>query len=194
MSSRNWDEASLALHNMNGALDSEYRLPISSYLWNSNEDSFLLWKCSNCTTTETKVINEGQEDEYQKEVEVPTTSRLEDIKIYEEICDPVITLLINAKTRKIWICPKCNHHDPVRNVIAHMMKYPSPHYRGYIYDEPHRAQTGLTSRHGLYPRQMEMWCRNYSIELEHRLSEYRLEYIARNGHDMDDSGYKDDGK
>jgi hypothetical protein len=40
---------------------------------------------------------------------------------------------------------------------------------------------------------MRIWGRNYSLELERQLAVYRIEYIKQNGHDMEDSGYKDKG-
>ena len=194
MSSGDWVDASLALHNMNGALDVDYRLPISSVDWDKNADSYLVWKCRTCTSTETKTINKGEDDEYTKEVEVPTTSRFEDVKLFDVICNLELSLMSGQKSLRMWICPKCKTEDTVRSVEAEQLAYPSPHYRGCIYDEPIRPNLTIATRRGSYPNQMEAWCRNYSIELEHQLAIYRLEYIKQNGVDMEDSGYKDDGK
>jgi hypothetical protein len=48
-------------------------------------------------------------------------------------------------------------------------------------------------RRGNYPTLMRKWTRLFSFELEHQLAVYRLEYIKRNGVDMEDSGYQDKG-
>lgn len=193
LSSGNWDDASLALHNMNGALDDEYRLPINSEMWEKKKDAYVVWKCNNCTTIETKIINKGEEDEYTKEIEVPTCSKHEDIRTYTQQCDPILKLLVGTETREMWVCPKCNHADAVSNVETQLRKHKSPHYRGCIYDEPTKPLTGLAQRRGGYPARMEAWCRNYSIELEHQLAIYRLEYVQQHdGEDMADS-YHDKG-
>jgi hypothetical protein len=194
LTSGNWKDASLALHNMNGALDEDYRLPISSEMWKNNVEGFIVWRCKNCTTTEKKTINKGDDDEYEKEIEVPTTSKRSEIRIFQRRNNTVVSFLAEEEITKMWECPKCLSSDSVKNAEQENQTYPSPHYRGCIYDEPSRPLTGLAMRRGAYPRSMEAWCRNYSIELEHQLAVYRIEYIRQNGHDMEDSGYKDDGK
>lgn len=193
MNSKSWDEASLSLHNMNGALDTDYRLPISDEEWNKQNDGYVVWKCNECTTTQKKVMNEGEDNEYIKEIQVPTTSRREDIKVFEERSSQVVQILSGEKTRKMWTCPKCGNVDSVKHVKSEMIRYQTPHFRGCIYSEPQRPLTGLERRRGEYPQYMRKWARNYSMELEHRLAVYRLEYIKQNGHDMEDSGYQDKG-
>ena len=193
MSSGNWDLAALSLHNMNGALDVDYQLPISNEIWEEKKESCIVWKCNNCTTTETKIINKGKEDEYKKEVQVPTCSKYEDIRTYDEQCSLELQILSGQKTRHMWVCPKCTESSSVEKTEKEMQKYPSPHYRGCIYEQPAKPKLGLMQRRGTYPAQMEAWCTNYSMELEHQLANYRLEYVAEHGHDMEDSGFKDDG-
>ena len=193
MVSEDWDNASLSLHNMNGALDVDYRIPISSPMWEEKREDYIIWKCNNCTTTETKTINKGEDDEYTKEIELPTCSEFKDIRIYDERCDLTTEILTGKKSIEMWDCPKCKQSATVSQSKKEMMKYPRPHYRSCIYDEPIKPNGGIAIRHGVYPTQMEIWCRNYSIELEHQLAVYRLEYISKMGHDMEDSGYKDDG-
>ena len=194
MVSEDWDNACLALHNMNGALDVDYRLPISTKMWEEKREDYIIWKCSNCTTTETKTINKGEDDEYTKDVQVPTCSELKDIRIYDRRTSFLDEVLSGKTSETMWDCPKCKNPETVAQSKKEMMKYPRPHYRTCIYDEPTKPSGGIAIRHGVYPTQMETWCRHYSIELEHQLAVYRLEYIAKMGHDMEDSGYKDDGK
>jgi hypothetical protein len=191
--SGNWDEMSLALHHMNGALEIDYRIPTDNELWNQQKDDYIVWKCNSCTTIKTKVINKGEDDEYTKEIKEPTCSELHEIKIWEENCSDVIALLINSKTRKMWECPNCQNVASVKSVESQLRKYPRPHYRVCIYDEPERPLTGLMRRRGSYPLLMRAWGRNYSLELERQLAVYRIEYIKQNGHDMEDTGYKDKG-
>lgn len=191
--SGNYDSASLALHNMNGSLDLDYRLPISSKEWGEKEDGYIVYECKECTETEMKTMNKGDEDEYEKEIEIPSRFKRTEIKIYTEECNEIVRLLIGSKTRKMWICPKCDNHSSVSSVEKTIVEYKSPNFRGCIYKEPDRPITGLQRRRGIYPNLMKQWCKNYSIELEHQLAVYRLEYIRQTGHDMEDSGYKDTG-
>ena len=193
LKSGDWDTMSLALNHMNGALEIDYRVPTDNVLWNQQKDDYIDWKCNSCTTTETKVINKGEDNEYIKEVEVPTCSELHEVKIFEEQCSEILVLLTESKTRKMWECPKCNNVSSVKSVESQLRKYPRPHYRVCIYNEPKRPLTGLQRRRGTYPKEMRIWGRNYSLELERQLAVYRIEYIKQNGHDMEDSGYKDKG-
>lgn len=194
MDSGNWAKASLALHNMNGSLDAEYRLPINTELWQSQQDGYVVWECTKCTTEQKIIENKGEEDETEKIIEVPTRSKKDEIRIFEERCSPVIQLLAERKSRRMWECPKCGEIAPVRSVSSKLLKYPAPHYRGCIYEEPEAPKTGLMRNRGAYPTAMRKWTKNYSIELEHQLAIYRLEYIRQHGEDMEDAqGYKDKG-
>lgn len=194
MASGDWDLASLSLHNMNGALDVEYRLPISTEIWIRNKEGYVVWKCKFCTTTETKVINQDQDDEYTKEIEVPTITKAEDVKTFEERCDFETQVLLHQISRRVWSCSKCKGVQPCLTVETKMFTHQRPHYRGCIYDEPIKPRNQMMQRRGSYPANMREWCVNYSKELEHQLAIYRLEYIKINGEDMADSEYKDDGK
>ncbi|MCH7967559.1 MAG: hypothetical protein IIB02_09145 [Thaumarchaeota archaeon] len=100
---------------------------------------------------------------------------------------------LSCKTRKIWICGKCKNEAPVLDVDEKLSKHEEPFYRGCIRVEPVRPITGLAIRRGSYPAQMRSWCVDFSLELEHQLAVYRIEYINQTGHDMEDSGYQDKG-
>ena len=193
LKSGDWDTMALALRYMNGALDLEYRIPMSTELWNEQKDGYQMWKCFSCTTTETKTINKGEDNEYTKEVQVPTCSKRKDVEKFVEKCSGLTAFLSESKTRKMWICPKCKNVSSVKLVESQLMKHKQPHYRGCIYDEPTRPLTGLMLRHGIYPKGMRMWGEAYSIELEHQLALYRQEYLNKYGVDIDDNGYKDEG-
>ncbi len=195
MDVNNWDSASLALHNMNGSLEVDYRLAISNELWYDKKSSYIIWKCKNCTTKKTITVNKGEEDEKEKEVEVPTCSKREDITIFDQRCNGIVEICTGSKTRQMWECPKCETVQPVANVEAEMLKHTEPFYRGCIYSQPIKPITGLMRRRGAYPEQMIKWCTAFSIELEHQLAIYRFEYISQHGHDMADSidDYKDKG-
>lgn len=184
---------SLALNHMNGALEIEYRIQTDTEAWNKQRDDYIVWKCNNCTTKETKIINKGEEDEYVKEIDVPTCSERKDIKIFSEKCSEAIAFFLNSKTRKMWICPNCKNESSVKSVETQLRKHMKPHYRGVIYEEPMRPNTGLQRRRGTYPKDMRIWGTRYSIELERKLAIYRIEYIRVNGEDMSDSGYQDKG-
>ncbi len=189
-----WSSMSLALHHMNGALEIEYRIPISSKLWDEQKDGYIVWKCNSCTTPETKVINKGEDNEYTKEIEVSTCSKRKDIQIFSERCSDVVRVLSGLHTRKMWICPKCQNISSVKSVESQVMEYKQPHYRGCIYEEPDRPKTSLLINRGTYPKTMRNWGRSYSIELERQLAVYRIEYISQHGHDMEDAtGYQDTG-
>lgn len=187
-----WDQMTLGLTNMNGTLEIDYRLPISTEEWNMQQD-VIVWKCDNCTTTETKIINEGDDDQYTKEIEVPTISKRKDIRTFVEYCSSQIIFLSGKKKRKMWICPKCENVSSVDLVKSALMKFKQPNFRSCIYEQPQRPLTGLKRRRGLYPEEMRVWGTHYSEELEHKLALYRMEYISQHGHDMQDSDYKDEG-
>jgi hypothetical protein len=188
-----WDKMSLALRHMNGALPIEYRIIVNDELWNQQKDHYIVWKCSNCTTTEHKTINEGEENEYVKEIEVPTTSNLKDIVLFTEHCLGVLTLLTESKTREMWICPSCKNIASVGSKETQLKRHEMPHYRDCIYSEPSKPLTGLMRRRGAYPLLMRKWGENFSIELERKLVLYRIEYAPMESMESMDSGYKDTG-
>ncbi len=192
LESGRWDQMSLGLANMNGTLEVDYRLPISSEDWNT-QNNVIVWKCNNCTTTETKIVNEGEDDQYSKEIEVPTISKRGDIRIFEEICSSEDVILSGKKIRSMWVCPSCENVSSVDSVKSAVMKFKQPNFRNCIYEQPQRPLTGLAMRRGAYPEEMRKWGTCYSEELEHKLALYRMEYISQHGHDMEDSGYKDEG-
>lgn len=187
-----WAMVSLGLHNMNGALEEEYRLPINTRDWETQEDGYIVWDCPHCTTKEKRISNEDEDEEQITYVDVPTRSKKSDIIIFEETNDLVLSLLSGKEDRKMWICPKCKAINSVDMVEATFMKYPQPHYRGCIYEEPQLPLTGLMRRRGSFPNRMRVWAKCYSMELEHKLALYRLEYIAQHGNDMEFS-YQDKG-
>jgi phage FluMu protein Com len=190
----NWSQVSLGLNNMNGSLDEEYRLPVNNKSWVEQEGGYVVWECPLCTTTETKIYNKGEADEYSKQIQVPTTSKRSDITIFTENCTDIIKLLTGKRQRKMWICPKCKGVNSVDKVESALVKYAEPHYRNCIYEEPIRPLTGLKRRRGTYVEQMKKWAKAYSLELEHKLALYRLEYIAQHGEDMNSEfDFKDKG-
>ncbi|MCJ8306831.1 MAG: hypothetical protein HRU07_07275 [Nitrosopumilus sp.] len=194
LSSGNWSTMSLALHHMNGALEIEYRIPISSDLWEEQKDGYIVWKCNSCTSPETKIINKGEDNEYTKEIQVATCSKREDIERFTEKCSDIIRVLSGDITRRMWICPNCKNIASVRSVESQILKYKQPHYRGCIYEEPSRPKTSLMRNRGSYPSDMRKWGRTYSIELERQLAVYRIEYISQHGHEMEDTtGFQDRG-
>lgn len=185
-STNKWSHVSLGLHNMNGALDEDYRLTISDTKWQENEDGYIVWDCQNCTEEKIIIVNEGKENEKEKTIKVPTRSKRSEIKIFTEHCNKVVQFLSGLDNRKMWVCPKCKHIMSVASTKATMLKYPAPHYRDCIYSEPIQPLTGLQTRRGSYPQQMRRWARYFSIEIEHKLLQYRLEYIKQ--HDGQDMG------
>ncbi|MBC8501912.1 MAG: hypothetical protein H8D35_02155 [Nitrosopumilus sp.] len=192
MESGNWVEASLSLHLMNGALDINYRIPISTRLWESKRESWKLWECNNCTTTETRIINKGEDDESSEDVEISSSFEKKDVKIFTEKCSAQVAILSGKKKREMWICPKCENITSVTSTLKRLQKHENPHYRGCIYDEPITPKTGLMRNRGAYPTAMRKWCTSYAKELEHRMMIYRVEY--QKAHPDEDYGdYKDEG-
>lgn len=191
----NWGMVSLGLHNMNGSLDIDYRLPVSTDVWKSKQDGYVVWECGSCTEIIKQKVNEGEEDEQIIEKKIPTRSKRSEVLIFKERNNLVISLLTKRPSRKLWVCPKCKTVSSVSVVKAKLMKYPEPHFRTCIYSEPVRPMTGLQRRRGTYPREMIAWSKTFSKELEHQLALYRLEYVRVNGKDMDDTGggYVDKG-
>lgn len=190
---KKWRDVALGLHNMNGALDEDYRLPINTKEWNSKDDSYIVWICDHCTTTKkVRVDPDDPDNKKMKEIQVPTQSKREDIRIFTERCSQVVRILSGHKTRKMWECPKCKTVASVDTARLKRIKYAEPHYRGCIYQEPELPLTGLERRKGNYPEEMRKWAKYYSMELEHQLALYRLEYIKEHGVDPE-FDYKDTG-
>jgi len=177
---------------MNGSLDEDYRLPINTKEWTEKQDGFIVWVCDNCTEEKTDVTKNEDGTETRKKYKVPTQSKREDINVFEENCSQIVEILSGKKTRKMWECPKCKNVSSVAKVRAKLIRYAEPHYRGCIYREPDLPLTGLQRRKGNYPEEIRTWAKLYSMELEHKLAEYRLEYIKEHGVDPE-FGMQDKG-
>ncbi len=192
METGNYNGSYAALNNMNALLTEEYRINVSTDAYNSFEDEVTLCKCKFCKMDREEIIHEGEEDERKKIVKVPTEFRFSSIKIIKVIAPFIDSILTGKESELVWYCPECKAENKVSETEKPKVKRERPYYRKVVKDCPTR-QAGITGRM-TFDTEYDSYAWNFSEELENTLSKYRIEYIAQNGHDMEDlSGFKDKG-
>ena len=97
---KEFDGARSALMNLNTSLGNDYLVNISTEQYEDAVKTQLMFQCSGCFQTEKKIINEGEDDEYTKEIQVPSEIPDEQVKVFDMILPLIASVVHNSKTIK----------------------------------------------------------------------------------------------
>ncbi len=86
-----------AMYNLNGCLGEEYLVSISNKEYDNKIKETLTYQCNHCTTTEEKIIHKGEDNEYTKEIQVPTEIPSYEIEVFNGIVSLVQQVIIKSK-------------------------------------------------------------------------------------------------
>ena len=180
--------ARASLFNLNGCLGDEYLVAINTQLYEQALKDQSTYQCNHCTTTQIKIVNEGDDNEHAKEIEVPTEIPIREVKVFPLTLSYVQQVLAKSRTKLIWNCPSCkadNNMKDTRKILAEREK---PYFLKVVPDSPYRV-FGLDRQ---FPDKLEKWFWNFFEEINWQEVLYRKEYVSQHdGEDME--AYKDKG-
>lgn len=164
---KNYNGATSGLYNINSLLTEEYIISIDTEAFHKQTKQNVFFECVFCKN------------------EIPLTkTRICDI--FLEFDDAMIS---GQKTAKKWFCPDCRKWVLHSRTTIIRDKLESPYYRRIVSECPQMHPMG-GSRLG-FPQKFDKWFYNFLEELQHALALYRIEYIAQNGEDMEEPGFKE---
>ena len=176
---------------MNACLTPEYQVTISDREYSQQTDDRTVVQCNFCEMEIEKIINKGEDDEYVKKMNIPTELKYSKIKFFNLLVPPMEKLLTRNKTVKAWECPECHKVNRLSDTVIIDEEVQFPYYRKVVPTSPIRT-SGLSTRLGFHEK-FTKWFFQFSEELEHQLSLYRIEYVSQNDRDMADTGFLDKG-
>ena len=192
ISQKDYNGASAGLYNLNGCLTEEYVITISTPEYDKAVQDQSYYQCDYCTMDFEQIINKGRDDETREKIKIPTEIPYNDVKIFELISPLIDSIISGNQIQKVWVCPKCKKENVMNgewNIIT--LRKEKPYYLKIVPDCPVRL-SGLASRFG-WEQKFAKWFYNFLEEVQVSMKQYRIEYIAQNGRDMEDSGFKDQG-
>ena len=184
---KDFDGARSALMNLNTSLGNDYLVNISTEQYEEAVKTQLMFQCSNCFQTESKIINEGEDDEYTKETQIPSEIPDEQVAVFDMILPLIASVVHNSKTKKVWFCPKCKNENNMASTIKFMSERQRPYFLRVVPDSP-------VSKRGLdraFPHKFGQWFYNFLEEITAQEVLYRKEYVSQHGEDM--PTFKDTG-
>jgi len=185
---RDYASARSSLFNLNGCLGEEYLVSINSERYGQLSKDQSVYLCNNCTMSFEKIVNKGEENEYTKEIQIPTEILTSDLKVYNLRLPFIESILLKSQSEKVWTCPECREVNKMKNTRKVIPERESPYYLKVIPECPVRG-TGLDRK---FPTKFEGWFWNFLEEINWQEVLYRKEYKNQNdGEDME--VYRDKG-
>ena len=108
-----------------------------------------------------------------------------DVIIFDERLDDIVSILMNSKTRKAWICPQCKETNLISETPSTNKEYKSNATFGCIYEKPKYSLDIRAS----YDRLCMIWLTCFLREIDMGLMAFQKEYFEQNG-----TGMKEDIK
>jgi len=189
---KDYNGASVGLYNLNWCLTEEYVITISTPEYDKAVQDQSYFQCDHCTMMLEEITNKGKDNETRVKTEVPTEIPYNNVKIFELINPLIDSIISGNQIQKVWICPKCKKENVMNgewNIITPTKE--KPYYLKIVPECPVRL-SGISTRLG-WDNKFSNWFYNFLEEIQVSMKQYRIEYIAQNGHDMEDSGFKDKG-
>ena len=136
-----------------------------------------------------KKINKGEENEYTKKIQIPTEILTSSVKVFDLLLPFLESILLKKKYEKVWLCPGCKKVNKIKITKKIIPEREKPYYLKVVPESPIRPM-GIDR---FFRVKFEKWFWNFLEEINWQEVLYRKEYISQNGHDMDISGYTDNG-
>ncbi|KAF6247502.1 hypothetical protein C6990_03340 [Nitrosopumilus sp. b3] len=164
---KDYNGATSGLHNINALLTEDYIVSVDTEAYNKQTEENIFYECGFCKK-ETAVSN---------------------IQVCQILLSPTDSIISKQKTTNKWRCPECEKWVSQQRTNIIKDKLESPYYRRVVPECPTHS-IGLGDRLN-FSSKFDKWFYNFLEELQHALALYRIEYIAQNGEDMADLGFKE---
>jgi len=191
MEKKQFVSASSSLYNLNACLGEDYLVTISTIKHNQAVKDRSAYQCNYCTMSLKKIINQGEENEHTKEIQVPNEIPISKIKIFDMIIPLVDSIVCGNKTMKIWMCPECGKENNMMDTKKIVPQNVDPFFLKVVPNSPIKL-TGISNRLG-FNEKFQNWFNNFLEEINWQEVLYRKEYKNQHGFDMEESDFKDKG-
>ena len=182
---KDYGGARSSLFNLNGCLGEEYLVSINSEWHEQACKDQSVYLCNHCTMSVEKIVNKGEENEYTKEIQIPTEISKSNVKVFDLTLPFFESVLLKSKSEKAWLCPVCKKVNKMKSTKKVISEKERPYFLKVIPECPIRPM-GIDR---LFVTKFEGWFWNFLEEINWQEVFYRKEYISQHGQDMDISGY-----
>ena len=151
---KNYALVKVSLSSINALLPEDYKVEVNTEKYNELIEAKNFVFCEKC-----------QEDIPRK-----------DIMAMEMEYSPVEQVMTQQKKRWIWICPKCENVEDMKNSKFTVQKLQAPYFLKVIPESPQHR--GLSNRH-TFDHEFGIWFEIAMSEIESQIGVYRGDYQAQ---------------
>lgn len=169
-----YDMAVSSINFINADLPEDYKVQVSTSLYNSIVEDRKIIACDYCTSKEF-VLKDGKLTPTGKYI--PTECSLSEITQFDLELDWLEQILSGQKTKRVWNCTKCNKLNDMDVSKIKIKKYQAPFYLKIMPEAPRRKR-GIQGRSS-YDNDFKKWFDTAMSEIESQISKYRAEYAAQ---------------
>ena len=165
MKKGDWDSMHGSLNGINGLLPQEYQVKISDAKYYELVKEDIEYECNSCK------YNDG------------TPSNIPKVQIEVFTLYPDSVQLLLGAVGKVWICPKCNKVQRLKDTNVVITKLENPYFLGVVPEPPNKKQ-GLMDKL-TFEKKVVSWGWQMLNELEHKMALFRDDNWTR-GDELED--------
>ena len=169
-----YDMAVSSINFINADLPEDYKVQVSTALYNSIVEDRKIIACEFCTSKET-ILKDGKLTLTGKSI--PTECSLTEINQFDLELDWLEQILSGEKQKRVWNCTKCGKLNDMDVSKIKIKKYQAPFYLKIMPEAPRRKR-GIQGRSS-YDNEFKKWFDTAMSEIESQISKYRAEYAAQ---------------
>lgn len=169
-----YDMAVSCINFINADLPEDFKVTVSTELYNSIVEDRKTVPCNYCKSYEI-ILKDGKPEKTDKLI--PTQCSITEIQQYDLEMDWLEQILSNKKTKRMWLCTKCGKANEMDVTKIKVIKYQEPFYLKIMPSAPRRKR-GIQQK-ASYDNQFKRWFDIAMSEIESQISRYRTEYAAQ---------------
>lgn len=171
---KEYDMAVSCINFINADLPEDFKVQVSTDLYNSIVEDRKIIPCEHCTSKE-NILKDGKLTPTGKYI--PTECSLTEINQYDLELDWLEQILSGQKVKRVWNCTKCGKLNDMDVTKIKIKKYQAPFYLKIMPEAPRRKR-GIQGRSS-YDNDFKKWFDIAMSEIESQISKYRTEYAAQ---------------
>lgn len=167
MKKGDWDSMHGSLNGINGLLPQEYQVKISDVKYYEMVKEDIEYECNSCKN------NDG----------TPSNIPKEQIEVFTLYPNAMQQLLFRGQKEQVWICPKCNKVQRLKDTNVVITKLENPYFLGVVPEPPNKKE-GLMDKL-TFEKKVVSWGWQMLNELEHKMALFRDDNWTR-GDELED--------
>lgn len=171
---KEYEMAVSCINFINADLPEDFKVTVSTDMYNSIVQDIKIIPCEHCTSKET-ILKDGKLVATGKYI--PTECSMTEITQFDLEVDWLEQILIGKKTKPVWNCTKCGKINDMDISKIRIKKYQAPFYLKIMPEAPRRKR-GIQGRSS-YDNEFKKWFDIAMSEIESQISKYRTEYAAQ---------------